>query len=470
MTSVAYTTYYSISGFAYDYKDTEDHEDDYGVKFYPSITLSVAGAASSGFSYVVTDASEGVVDAEPSSNTYELVLDGHDLYTIDVDASVITIDWAMSGVGHSTTVLELDWGKGDDAEGYYHGTRYYFVLGGDDLPDFSSMKEFDTFANTHTYITGSSIPTGALGEGELIEWSGFSDTTVLGADEDFTGTPRRDVFNGGYGNDTFFSSKGSDVYRGGVGDWDSVSYTDDPAGVTINLAKGFAIDGWGNRDALSGIEMARGSMFDDTMIGGNRTQTFRGLAGDDLINGGKGADEARYDRDAKFGGEAGVTVNLQKGFAIDGFGDRDTLKNIEDAKGSESTDKLFGSKAANTLKGEGGNDELKGLGGKDSLYGGAGNDKLDGGAGNDFLYGDGGADRFIFSGTFGHDVIVDFETAGIREKIDLSGVKSITGFRDLVNNHLFDDGPNSLIDDGNGNTIQIYYTTLDELSKNDFIF
>lgn len=472
MTSVAYTTYYSISGFSYDYKDTEDHEDDYGVSFHPSVTFNISGEPGSGFSYVVTGYSDGypVFDTTLSSGTYTLDLDGHNLYALDVDASVIAIDWTMGGVSHSTTLLELDWGKGDDAEGYYHGTRYYFVLGGDELPAFSSMAEFDAFANSDTYITADYVPsTGPFAEGKLIEWGEILSTTVLGADEDISGTAGPDVLSGGYGDDYFISSEGNDTYKGGVG-FDQVSFKDDPAGVAANLATGTATDGWGDTDTLISIEMLRGSLFDDTLIGDKGGNHIRGLGGDDVLNGGKGKDVVRYDRDAKYGGTDGVTVNLKKGTATDGFGDSDKLKNFENVIGTESKDKIIGSGGKNIIEGDGGNDVLKGLAGKDILFGGTGKDKLDGGNGNDKLYGDGGADRFIFSGKFGDDTIFDFDTAGTKERIDLSSVSPIRNFRDLSNNHLSEVSGSAVIDDGNGNTITLDGVAMSDLSANDFLF
>ncbi|WP_353349051.1 hypothetical protein, partial [Aquicoccus sp. SU-CL01552] len=202
MTSVAYTTYYSLSGFSYDYRDTEDHEDDYGVSFHPSVTFNVTGEPGSGFSYeVVGYAWDGypVFDTTLSDDTYALDLDGHDLYTLDVDAEVIGIDWTKGGMDYSTTVLQLQWDKGDDAEGYDHGTRYFFVLGGDDLPAFDSMADFDAFADTDTYITDDYVhTTGPLAEGKLIEWGDIKSATVLGADEDISGTAGKDVLSGGY--------------------------------------------------------------------------------------------------------------------------------------------------------------------------------------------------------------------------------------------------------------------------------
>jgi Ca2+-binding RTX toxin-like protein len=99
-----------------------------------------------------------------------------------------------------------------------------------------------------------------------------------------------------------------------------------------------------------------------------------GLKGDDKIDGGGGFDVVRYQRDSNYGAKHGVTVDLTKGTAIDGFGDKDTLKNIEGARGSDFADKLTGNAGNNLLTGEGGNDTIAGKGGNDSLYGGAGKD------------------------------------------------------------------------------------------------
>ncbi|MGE4325403.1 MAG: calcium-binding protein, partial [Pseudodonghicola sp.] len=211
-------------------------------------------------------------------------------------------------------------------------------------------------------------------------------------------------------------------------------------------------------------------MHDDKFIGAKGSQIMRGLAGDDYMDGGKGVDSVRYDRDYRYESTDGVTVNLKAGFAIDGFGDRDTLKNFENVRGSDYADKITGSNGKNLLQGGDSNDLLKGLGGNDTLEGGDGNDKLDGGNGNDMLAGGAGFDRFIFSGKFGNDTISDFRTAGIKEKIDLSGVTAIKNFADLMNNHISDIGGHAVINDGAGNTIDLYGVIMDDLAKNDFLF
>ncbi|AWM28838.1 Ca2+-binding RTX toxin-like protein [Sinorhizobium fredii] len=79
-------------------------------------------------------------------------------------------------------------------------------------------------------------------------------------------------------------------------------------------------------------------------------------------------------RDANFGGPAGVTVNLATGVAVDGFRKQDKLISIEGVRGTNFADSLTGSSVANILRGEGGNDFLAGALGKDTLLGGSGRD------------------------------------------------------------------------------------------------
>ena len=165
-----------------------------------------------------------------------------------------------------------------------------------------------------------------------------------------------------------------------------------------------------------------------------------------------------------------MTVRLNKGFAIDGFGHRDTLSGFENAMGSDFNDRIYGQKGNNTLIGLDGADKLFGLNGRDTLEGGAGRDVLNGGNGNDVLSGGAQADKFVFSGKFGNDTITDFQTSGKAEKIDLSGVARIKSFRDLKNNHLSEVDGDAVISDNNGNTITLDGVAMDDLRVNDFLF
>ena len=93
---------------------------------------------------------------------------------------------------------------------------------------------------------------------------------------------------------------------------------------------------------------------------------------------------------------------------------------------------------------------------------------LDGGADNDRLKGGGANDTFRFSK--GDDVVVDFDALSSGERVDLSGVGSIRGFRDLVNNHLSTSASDVVIDDLRGNTMTLRNTDRGDLGSDDFIF
>ncbi len=134
-------------------------------------------------------------------------------------------------------------------------------------------------------------------------------------------------------------------------------------------------------------------------------------------------------------------MNTSGKTATDGFGNTDQLLSIECVFGSNGADRITGS------------------GGKNTINGGSGNDQLDGG---------GGADRFVFSGNFGRDRILDFLEGG--DKIDLRGVASITSYRDLTRNHLSTSGDDLRIDAGGGNVITLLDIDRSDLSASDFLF
>lgn len=186
-------------------------------------------------------------------------------------------------------------------------------------------------------------------------------------------------FAAGSGNDTLIGT----VHR------DRVDYSDDSfdgggaifRGVDVDLAAETAIDGWGDSDTLISIERVTGTMFGDIIRGNDERNDFRGLAGDDILDGrGHDRDRAEYVDDP-----TGVTVNLSTGTATDGWGGTDTLISIEQVRGSEFDDTLIGDDDRNGLEGEGGNDLIQGFGGDDNLEGDAGNDMLDGGEGFDVV-------------------------------------------------------------------------------------
>jgi Ca2+-binding RTX toxin-like protein len=163
-------------------------------------------------------------------------------------------------------------------------------------------------------------------------------------------------FEGGAGNDTI---TGNGDTRAG--------YSRATGAVTVDLEQGFAT---GNAsvgtDTLINVSHVRGSAFADTLSGSAAGgERFRGMAGDDVIDGRGGTeDTADYRVDP-----AGIFADLADGTVVDGFGDTDTLIDIERVDGSEFADTFVGSGLNDVFTGFGGNDAFDGGGGFDSaLY------------------------------------------------------------------------------------------------------
>ena len=205
----------------------------------------------------------------------------------------------------------------------------------------------------------------------------FGDT-IIGSDNNddlFTGyNLGNDNIDGRGGDDFIRGSAGNDVINGGL-DFDTLSFFesfyDKTAfkGVTANLTTGTVADCWGGSDTISGFEELDGSRFKDTLIGSDAdNEWFSGLRGADTIDGGGGLrDWVYYGDDARYGGTRGIIANLAAGTIRDGFGNIDTVSNIERVQGTNANDIFIGSDVNNTFRGHGG---------KDSYDGGLGNDRV----------------------------------------------------------------------------------------------
>lgn len=238
---------------------------------------------------------------------------------------------------------------------------------------------------------------------------------------------------------------------------------------------GNRLHGDDGQDVLTGGNAAddlRGDAGNDTLFGGRGHDTLQGGAGDDVLHGGAGNDlmdgGAGADT-AMFGGSVNTRVSLAITGAQDTGHGLDTLTGIENVTSGGGHDHLTGNGGANRLVGGAGNDTLIGGGGNDTLVGGAGSDLLEGGDGNDVLFGGEGGDRFVFHGTWGRDIIRDFSPDQADEVIDLSNVSQITGYGDLVANHLTQAGANAVITVG-ANSIILTGISMASLTEGDFLF
>ncbi len=265
----------------------------------------------------------------------------------------------------------------------------------------------------------------------------------------------------------------------------------------FQIYRGFVFDGGAGADTVTGTEAG------DTVLGGSGADQLRmgagndfvlGESGDDILEGGAGNDwlEGGTHQDLIYGGTGEDTINGGAGFdlifggaghdRIDGGEQADNLfgdAGNDTILGGGGLDRLFGCSGDDLMRGEAGTDALFGGRGDDTLEGGDGNDilighagfdVLNGGAGNDILIGSFNADVFIFAGQFGSDQIRDFESRNPFEKIDLSGVASITNFDDLSRNHMRQIDTGVLIDAGEGNRLLLKGVDISDLDPSDFVF
>jgi Ca2+-binding RTX toxin-like protein len=264
------------------------------------------------------------------------------------------------------------------------------------------------------------------------------------------------------GNDTFTGDQNPFAFE-------TVLYSEAPAGVTVNLATRTASDGYGFTDTLIDINGVQGSAFADVLKGGGtaisqnrlRFEQLEGMGGNDTIDA-NGSTSVRVTYQSS---PSGVTVNLATGTASDGWGGTDTLIGISQVRGSNFADTLTGNGGNNLIEGQGGNDTIDGGGGFDTLSfqnatglvdvdlalgsaivtGGLGNDTwtnmedLRGGDFNDTLRGDnfdntldGGAGADLLDGRNGFDE-VRYDRSPNAVSVNLAAGTALDGYdSDLV--------------------------------------
>ncbi|RYY74690.1 MAG: hypothetical protein EOO52_10140, partial [Gammaproteobacteria bacterium] len=167
------------------------------------------------------------------------------------------------------------------------------------------------------------------------------------------------------------------------------------------------------------IEDAIGSDKDDVIIGNAKGNNIKGGKGDDFLYGNGlnyETDNWNFSKAHKDAYAATVdTVN-------NNVDDKDTIYGGDGndyIDGQSGDDTLYGDDGHDFIFGGFGDDFIEGGKGSDHIYGGdgkfsvvEGNDTIDGGEGNDILEGGAGKDKYIFTGTFGRDIIKDSDNSG----------------------------------------------------------
>jgi serralysin len=288
-------------------------------------------------------------------------------------------DWVLYDSGGFSSVI-VDLGSGQGTNG----------LGGAD-----TYVRIENVAGTAAsdIITGDGNANILLGNGgfDRLDGAGGNDT-IVGSGSLIGGTGN-DSLTGGSGNDFLDGGTGIDTMSGGLGndnffvDSQSDVLIDDGGTDTIilNLTGIYTMPSASIENLItSSNALVIANNLDNQLTGGAGGQVFRGMGGNNTINGGADVDAVDYSTAAQ-----AVRVFLNSGTATNnGFGGVDTLSNVEGVIGSTFNDTIYGDRFSNRLQGGDGADVLVGLGGDDLLDGGAGGpgntfNEMIGGEGND---------------------------------------------------------------------------------------
>jgi Ca2+-binding RTX toxin-like protein len=251
-------------------------------------------------------------------------------------------------------------GAGDDfLDGWFGNDNLRGGPGNDQLRG-EAGTDVITYSDAPSGVTVSLVSntaTGGAGNDTLV---GIENVVASPHNDKVTGNAGPNVVIGGAGNDTIDGGAGNDRLEGNLGNDfirgragndiingldgnDTVGYEFAPSAVFVNLGTSHVTGGEGNDTVLS-IENARGSKFNDTIVGGASANDLRGNNGNDTV------------------------------------------------KGAGGNDVLRGGNGADVISGGNGNDKLLGEAGNDRLFGEAGNDRHNGGTGFDRCNGGTGFD------------------------------------------------------------------------------
>ncbi|WP_354050639.1 Ig-like domain-containing protein [Bradyrhizobium sp. LB12.1] len=322
-------------------------------------------------------------------------------------------------------------------------------LGGDDIITGNGNTRV-LYSNATGAVT---ITIGAGGAGSASGDASTGHDSFTGGVNSAFGSNLADIYNAsGFnaGFNSFQGNGGNDTITGNGST--QIQYSNATSGVTITIgasgAGSASGDGSVGTDSFTGVNSAFGGNLNDTYnasgFAAGLYNSFQGNGGNDTITG-NGSTQIEY-----FSATAGVNVNLTTGVASGNASvGTDSITGVSGVQGSNFADTIIGSS------------------GNDSLFGNGGDDTLSGVGGNDYLAGGLGADTFVYS-IGGADYIGDFNRSE-GDRIDLSGVTGVFTLAD-IRARATQQGSDTLIDFGSGNTITLANVTVGSLIASDFVF
>ena len=411
--------------------------------------------------FMVSNAGNHSIDGGGGGNTYRYF--GIDNVLVDITLASSTGGFASKPGGAVDTLRNINGittGEGNDTLIGNSGNDTLQGAGGNNLLDGRGGDNWVQYNTIVTSIATHGVVVNLQTGHAANPWDGQDFLLNV---QNVVGSPLNDSITGTSANSGTFS-----VIRGMIGD-DTLAapfanthveadYSQDPAGVTVNLVLGTVTDGWGGQDQLINIQAVRGSSFNDSITGSALNDILTGGPGNDTIDGGgvPGTDVDIAIINSSFAA-ASIIITDPDGVRITSIDGSDVYRNIElyrftdrdfsfvviDVNGTAGNDSIHpgfvntaGTKVVDDsgetiFGGGGGNDQLQGGAGDDSIVGGNGADTFFGGAGNDTFYAGGGRDRVSYTG-FGQatvGVTVNL-TTGIATNT-AGGQDSLIGIRDI---------------------------------------
>lgn len=163
-------------------------------------------------------------------------------------------------------------------------------------PGSDSVSYEDSPAGVSVDLAAGTAQDGYGGTDRILS-IGLAEGSAQG--DTLSGNANLNILDGGDGNDRLFGREGDDTLIGGQGDdrldggpgSDWVSYFNDPAAVTVNLAAGTATDGFGGHDSIVSCGLVIGTPdHADVLIGNDNANTINGIGGANTLTGLGGAD------------------------------------------------------------------------------------------------------------------------------------------------------------------------------------
>ncbi|MES2024967.1 MAG: hypothetical protein V4448_05365, partial [Pseudomonadota bacterium] len=282
-------------------------------------------------------------------NTYFEGGAGNDTLVGGVNLDINNVNTVVNTVGYanSTAGVFVDLNTGHALDGF----------GGQDT--LSNIQKVIGSKYDDTFVVGATTKgvDGGVSGSDTIDFSASNaavninlntGTGTGGYAQNVTFSNIQNVVGSSY-SDTFIASSVANIFDGGAGGSNTVSYANSPSsstsGVTVDLLNGVGSGNDATGDKYINIQNVIGSAYNDTFIANQEANNFDGMGGINTVS--------------YAGSAASVEVDFYKGQGAGGNAAGDIYKNIQNVIGSSHDDKFVAdTDSLNFDGGAGGNDTV----------------------------------------------------------------------------------------------------------------